>query len=55
MKNREIAQIFREMGEFLEIKGDNHFKIRAYYKAAQNMESLIEDIEKVVQEASSGN
>lgn len=50
MKNREIAQIFYEMGEILEIKGDNPFKIRAYYKAAQNMESLTEDIEKVVQE-----
>ncbi len=50
MKNREIAQIFYEMGEILEIKGDNPFKIRAYYKAAQNMESLAEDIEKVVQE-----
>ncbi|MBA7655102.1 DNA polymerase/3'-5' exonuclease PolX [subsurface metagenome] len=50
MKNREIAQIFYEMGEILEIKGDNPFKIRAYYKAAQNMESLTEDIERIVQE-----
>lgn len=50
MKNREIAQIFREMGEFLEIKGDNPFKIRAYYKAVQNIESLTEDIEKIVRE-----
>ncbi len=45
MKNAEIANIFREIATILEIKGDNRFKIRAYERAAQNIEGLSEDIE----------
>lgn len=45
MKNLEIAKIFREIATILEIKGDNPFKIRAYERAAQNLEGLSEDIE----------
>lgn len=50
MKNLQIAQIFRSIAEILEIKGENPFRIRAYQKAAQNLESLTEDIEKIAQE-----
>lgn len=45
MKNLEIAKIFRDIVSILEIKGDNPFRIRAYERAAQNIESLVEDIE----------
>lgn len=45
MKNKLIAEIFREIAQILEIKGDNFFKIRAYEKAAQSVESLPDDIE----------
>ncbi|MBU1006178.1 MAG: DNA polymerase/3'-5' exonuclease PolX [Candidatus Omnitrophica bacterium] len=48
MKNQEIAKIFREIASILEIKGENHFRIRAYEKAAQNIESMPEDIEDFV-------
>lgn len=44
MKNREIAEIFREIAKILEIKGENVFRIRAYERTAQNIESLTEDI-----------
>lgn len=40
MKNQELARIFSEMADILEIKGDNPFKIRAYRRAALNMEGL---------------
>ncbi len=46
MKNREIAQIFNNIADILEIKGENPFRIRAYRKAAQNIEDLAENIEE---------
>jgi DNA polymerase (family 10) len=50
MKNKLIADIFREIAEILEIKGENHFRIRAYERAGQNIESLPEDIEAFMKE-----
>lgn len=47
MRNYEIASIFNEMAELLEIKDENPFKIRAYRKAAQSIESLTQDIEEI--------
>jgi len=48
MKNLEIAEIFHEIAKILEIKGDNPFRIRAYERAAQNIEGLSEDIENFI-------
>lgn len=50
MKNLEISAIFHEIAKILEIKGDNPFRIRAYERAAQNIEGLTEDIENFIQE-----
>lgn len=44
MKNKEIAEIFNNIATFLEMKEENFFKVRAYRKAAENIESLGEDI-----------
>ncbi len=46
MKNREIAEIFYKVAALLEIKGENPFRVRAYQKAAQTIESLATDIEE---------
>ena len=43
MKNQEIAEIFYEIADILEIQGVD-WKPNAYRKAAQNIESLSEDI-----------
>ncbi|MBM3713514.1 MAG: DNA polymerase III, partial [Actinobacteria bacterium] len=48
MRNLEIAEIFREIARILEIKGDNVFRIRAYERAAQNIESTTEDIAEFI-------
>jgi DNA polymerase (family 10) len=45
MKNFEVARQFELMADVLELKGDNPFRIRAYRRAAQNLESLGEDVE----------
>ncbi|HET8575647.1 MAG TPA: DNA polymerase/3'-5' exonuclease PolX [Methylomirabilota bacterium] len=50
MKNFEIARQFDLMADLLEIKGENPFRIRAYRRAAQNLESLTEDVEALVAE-----
>ncbi|UFS69393.1 DNA polymerase/3'-5' exonuclease PolX [Geomonas sp. RF6] len=47
MKNREIARIFSEMASILEIKDDNVFKIRAYRKAALNLEGISQSLENL--------
>ena len=40
MKNSEIARVFHDMADLLELKGENVFKIRAYRRAAQVIEHL---------------
>ncbi|MFH1406539.1 MAG: DNA polymerase/3'-5' exonuclease PolX [Candidatus Omnitrophota bacterium] len=47
MKNAEVGRIFNEIADFLEIKGDNPFRIRAYRKAAANIEAAPEPIEDI--------
>ncbi len=49
MKNGEIAALFNRIADFLEIKGDNPFRVRAYRRAAQTMEGLTEDIAVVAE------
>ena len=45
MKNQEIAKIFNEIADMLEIKNDNPFRIRAYRRAALNVEGLTRNVE----------
>lgn len=47
MKNKEIVTILNNLGHLLEIQGENVFKIRAYFKAADNINNLSEDIAQV--------
>jgi len=50
VKNQEIAKIFNEIADMLEIKEENPFRIRAYRRAAMNIEGLSENIEEIAQE-----
>jgi len=50
MKQHEIAALFTQMADLLEFRGENPFRIRAYRKAAQNLESLTEDLERLSQQ-----
>jgi DNA polymerase (family 10) len=44
MRNLEIAKLFNEIADILEVKDENPFRIRAYRRAAQAIEGLPEDI-----------
>ncbi|MFQ5835552.1 MAG: DNA polymerase/3'-5' exonuclease PolX [bacterium] len=43
----KICQIFREMADFLSIKGENPFRVRAYEKAAETLEHLPGNLEEL--------
>ncbi len=47
MKHREIAELFEEIADLLEVGGENVFRIRAYRRAAQSLENLTEDLEQL--------
>ena len=44
MKNFDISAIFNKIADLLEIRGDNPFRVRAYRKAAFNIETLGKDV-----------
>lgn len=50
MDKKQIIKILEEIGRLLEIKGENPFKARAYYKAARQIEVLQEDITELVKQ-----
>ncbi len=50
MKNAGISNIFNNIADLLEIKGENPFRIRAYRKAAFAIESLSKDVAGMTQE-----
>ena len=50
MKNREIAELFNEIADILELKGENVFRVNAYRRGAQNIEGLSRAIEDIAAE-----
>ncbi len=46
--NSEIAKIFSEYADLLEIKGENPFKVRAYRNAARTIENIGKPLEELV-------
>ncbi|MGA2139289.1 MAG: DNA polymerase/3'-5' exonuclease PolX [Verrucomicrobiia bacterium] len=51
MDKKEIAGIFEEIGALLELRGDNPFRVRAYYNAARMIDGLQEDLGTLIKEA----
>jgi len=50
MKNTEIASVFQDIADLLELKEENKFKIRAYQRAARTIEDLPKEIEVMLAE-----
>ena len=50
MKNSEIAGVFQDMADLLELKEENIFKIRAYRRAAQIIERLPKEMSAMVEQ-----
>ncbi len=49
MQNIEIARIFHEIADLLEIKGENPFRVRSYRNAALAIEGISESIERMIE------
>jgi DNA polymerase (family 10) len=50
VKNTEVAKVFQDIADLLELKGENVFKIRAYQKAVFSLEHLPQEVEELVRE-----
>ncbi len=48
MENPEVAQIFDEVADLLELQGQNPFRIRAYRNAARTVRDLSEPVARIV-------
>lgn len=48
MENRKIAEIFYEIANILEIKGENPFRIRSYRNAGLTIENLTLDLKTII-------
>lgn len=49
MDKKEIASVLEEIGSILEIKGENPFKVRAYYNAARILNGLSGDLASLIE------
>jgi len=50
MKNSEVAKVFQDIADLLELKGENVFKIRAYQKAARAIEHHPRELKTMIEE-----
>src|SRR6056297_1864780 len=50
MENTRIAEVFDEIGDLLELKGDNPFRVRSYRNATQTVRGLSQRIEDMAEE-----
>jgi DNA polymerase (family 10) len=50
MKNSEVAQVFQDIADLLELKGETPFKVRAYQKAVRSIEHLPVELDQLTTE-----
>ncbi len=48
MLNADVAKIFEELADLLELEGANAFRVRAYRNAARTVEALADDVAGIV-------
>lgn len=53
MRNGEIARLFEELADLMEIQGANPFRLRAYRNAARTLESLTEPVAELARQGPS--
>lgn len=49
MENSEIARTFRRLADLLELRGENHFKVRSYRTAADTIEDVSEPLAEMLE------
>jgi len=51
MKNSDVAKVFQDIADFLELKGEIPFKVRAYQRAVRSIEHLPVELEQLMKES----
>ena len=54
MDKKDIIEVLERIGTMLEIKGENPFKVRAYFSGARTLQTMEEDLDKVIGEGRLG-
>lgn len=55
MKNQDVADIFNEIADMLDILGEETFRILSYRRAARQLEAMTEDVEDWVRNGRAGS
>ncbi|MFP6892293.1 MAG: helix-hairpin-helix domain-containing protein, partial [Opitutales bacterium] len=55
MDKKDIGDVLDLIGTMLEIKGENPFKVRAYFSGARALQTMEEDLGKVIEEGRLGD
>ena len=55
MDKETVAGVLKEIGVFLELKGENPFKTRAYVNGARILEGLTESLDTLIEEERLGD
>ena len=55
MDKASVAEVLKEIGVLLELKGENPFKTRAYMNGARVLEGLTEPLETLIAEERLGD
>ena len=50
MNNGEVARVFQDISDLLEVKGESVFKVRAYQKAVRSIEHLPVELSQLMAE-----
>jgi len=54
MDKKDIIEVLERIGTMMEIKGENPFKIRAYFSGARTLQTMEEDLGTVIEEGRLG-
>ena len=55
MDKKDIVEVLERIGTMMEIKGENPFKVRAYFSGARTLQTMEEDLETVIGEKRLGD
>ena len=55
MDKKDIVEVLERIGTMMEIKGENPFKVRAYFSGARALQTMEEDLETVIGEERLGD
>ena len=55
MDKKDIVEVLERIGTMMEIKGENPFKVRAYFSGARTLQTMEEDLGEVIAEGRLGD